>query len=489
MSAQRLATVAARGAVVTLAGQIARLFIQLIGIVILARMLLPEDFGIVVMVAAVIGIGELVRDFGLANAAIQTPHLSRRQRDALFWINTGLGGILALVTVVVAPLIAGLYDDDRLIAVTRALAVVFLLNGLATQHRAGLARSLRFNALAVVDSAAPAVGLCMAIVTAHLGWAYWALVAQQITIALIGAASVLALGGWVPGLPRRTSGLMPLLGYGLNLLGAQLVAYVGRNADSVVIGVRFGAEQLGIYDRAFQLVMAPLNQIQAPASKVAVPILSRLQNERERFRAFLLLGQSILLHALMPLFFLGAALALPLITVVLGSPWVQSAPVFQILAIAATARIAGYATFWVGLSKGLTRVSLYVAMITTPLLILAVIAGSNFGIVGVAIGFAIVNIVMWPVGVFMYGRLAAAPAAALFGNGLVAFIGYGVPAGVAFGITLWIGRGLGELGLIAVGTAGYLVALAIEMLCWPRLRRDALGVVRSRRHLRRYVSN
>ncbi|MFF2371025.1 lipopolysaccharide biosynthesis protein [Agromyces sp. NPDC058110] len=485
--AQPLASMAARGAVVTLTGQIIRMVVQLLGIAVLARLLVPADFGVVVMVAAVIGIGELVRDFGLSNAAIQTPHLTRRQRDALFWINSGIGVLLALVVVIGAPLIAALYDDDRLTSVTRMLALVFVLNGVATQHRAGLARAMRFRALAVVDAVTPVLGLCVAVITASLGWAYWALVAQQITIAAAGAVAVIVIGRWLPGLPRRTSGLAPLLGYGLNLLGAQVISYVGRNADSVVIGIRFGAGPLGLYDRAFQLVMAPLNQIQAPASKVAVPVLSRLQGDPERFRAFLLLGQSIMVHTLMPLFFLAAAVAAPLVPIVLGNGWSGSIPVVQVLAVAAIARIAGYATFWVGLSRGYTRVSLYVALITTPLLIVAVLVGSAGGIVGVAIGFAAVNLVMWPVGILLYSRLAEAPGAALFVNGIVPFLGYGLPAVVAYVITGMVAPPLGDWGTLGVGVAAYLAGVAIVLACWPRLRREAVAVLRSRRHLKRYV--
>ncbi|WP_022894020.1 lipopolysaccharide biosynthesis protein [Agromyces subbeticus] len=485
--AEPLASLAAKGAVVTLAGQITRLIVQLAGIAILARLLLPEDFGLVVMVAAVIGFGELVRDFGLSNAAIQTPHLSRQQRDSLFWINLGIGALLAVATAAAAPLIAGLYGDERLVAVTRALAVIFVLNGLATQHRAGLARSLKFTALAVIDAVTPLLGLGVAITTAYLGWAYWALVAQQVTIAAVGAVSVIAIGRWWPGLPRRTTGLMPLLKYGMNLLGAQMIAYLGRNADSVVIGVRLGAQPLGYYDRAFQLVMAPLNQIQAPASKVAVPVLSRLQGEQERFRSFLLLGQSILVHTLMPAFLIAAALAAPLVSLVLGPAWAASIPVVQILAVAAAVRIAGYATFWVGLSKGFTRVSLYVALISTPLLIVAVLVGSAAGIVGVAIGFAVVNVVMWPVGIYIYGRLAAAPAAALFKNGSVALAGYGAPALAAFGLVTAVESSFADWVLLAGGLGVYGVFLTIAMVCWPQLRGDARRVIRSGRHLRRYV--
>src|SRR5829696_6310068 len=131
---------AARGALVTLAGQAARIVVQLASVVILARLLDPGDYGVLAMVLAVVGVGEIFRDFGLSSAAVQAKDLTVAQRDNLFWINTAIGVVLAVLVFASAVPLAVLYDEPVLRDVTRVLAVTFVLNGLATQFRADLVR-------------------------------------------------------------------------------------------------------------------------------------------------------------------------------------------------------------------------------------------------------------------------------------------------------------------------------------------------------------
>src|SRR5690606_2130147 len=181
---------AARGAAVTLSAQLGKIIIQVTSVVILARLLTPHDYGLIAMVIAVIGIGEVFRDFGLSSAAIQAPTLSTPQRDNLFWINTAIGVALAVVVYFGAGLLAVAYRQPDLVPITQALSLTFLLNGLATQYRASLIRALKFRLLAVADIAAPTVALVVAIGVGVAGWGYWALVAQQLTSAVVLLAVV-----------------------------------------------------------------------------------------------------------------------------------------------------------------------------------------------------------------------------------------------------------------------------------------------------------
>jgi O-antigen/teichoic acid export membrane protein len=174
-AAEGLGSRAARGAAVTLGAQGIKILVQLASVIVLARLLSPTDYGLVTMVVAIIGVGEIFRDFGLSSAAIQAPTLSRGQRDNLQWINTGIGLVLAGTVFASAGLIAQLYGHEQLVPLAQVLSVTFLVNGFATQYRADLIRRMRFRALALADVAAPVVALGVAIVGALLGWGYWAL--------------------------------------------------------------------------------------------------------------------------------------------------------------------------------------------------------------------------------------------------------------------------------------------------------------------------
>lgn len=139
---------AARGALSTVAGQVIRLAVQLVGVVILARLLGPTDYGLIAMVVAIVGVGEVLRDFGLSSAVMRAESLSVTQRNNLFWINTLIGAVLTIAIILLSNPIADLYGQPELVGICIAISFTFLLNGMATQYRAGLARNLKFGYLA-----------------------------------------------------------------------------------------------------------------------------------------------------------------------------------------------------------------------------------------------------------------------------------------------------------------------------------------------------
>jgi PST family polysaccharide transporter len=481
--ARSLGSIAARGAVTTITGQVARIGIQLGGLLILTRLLSIEDYGVFAMVTVVIGIGEVFRDFGLSTAAVQASTLSRPERANLFWLNAALGLALALVGFLAAPLVAFLYGDDRLLLVMQILASTFLLNGLSAQYRADLNRSLRFAALATVDVTAAALGLGTAIALALLGFGYWSLVAQQVVYALLAVILVAILAGWFPGWVSRKTSIRPLVTYGSHLVVSQLITYIGRNADTVILGARLGAAPLGLYNRAFQFILLPLNQINAPATKVAVPVLSRLRDDKERFDAFILHGQTVLLHVLVAAFAFAAAVAQPLIVLLLTEKWAPLVPVFQVLTVVGVARAASYPTYWVALSKGLTKVSMRLSIVSAPLLVLAAFVGSFWGVMAVAVSVAIVTLALWPIGLWIYGRHSDAPVKRMFVNGCVAILGYGVCALGAFLVMLPFGQ-LIEIARLGIGLGGYATTFVLVLLVWPTFRRSVVAVIKSRSLLR-----
>ena len=464
-------------------GQLLRLLIQLITLVVLSRLLAPEDFGFIAMTTAIVGLGELIRDLGLSSASIQARDLSRQQRTNLFWLSTVIGLLVAAAVAAAAPLVAAFYDEAALVTVTLALAVTFALNGASAQHKASLARDLRFRALAVVETISPLAAATLAICLAMSGWSYWSLVVQQIALALIGLLLVLVIARWLPGLPRRTDGMRPLLTYGFHLLGAQVVAYFSRNIDTVVLGQRFGATAVGLYSRAFELVINPLNQVNAPSSKVAVPILSRLQEDSQRYNAFLLRGQKVMLMAVIPVLAAAIATAEPLIDIVLGPSWGQVAPLFQILAVAGIVRICAYATYWIALSRGATKISLYVNLIAVPVYGGCVLAGSLFGVTGVAIGFATASTITWAIGLIWYTRAAAAPGWRLL-TGALRIVLAVVPATAAAWAVSLVPAISGTITELAAGLGAFALVFSLTVLLARPVRSDFMEAVAVIRLLR-----
>jgi PST family polysaccharide transporter len=153
---------------------------------VLARLLVPKDFGLVGMVTAFIGFLGLFKDAGLSMATVQRGSVTHAQTSTLFWINVGLGFLLAGLGALAAPLLAWFYSEPRLLWVTIALGSGFVFNGAGAQHRAILQRSMRFVAIAVIDAVSLVVSLAVAIGMALAGRGYWALVMSNVIPPAVG---------------------------------------------------------------------------------------------------------------------------------------------------------------------------------------------------------------------------------------------------------------------------------------------------------------
>ena len=468
---------AVRGAAVTSAGQGLRILIQLASVVIMARLLSPTDVGLFAMVMSVAGIAEVFRDFGLSQAAVQAPVLTTQQRNNLFWINSAMGAALAVAVFLSSWGIAALYGVEELAPLAQLASIAFLLNGLATQFRASLNRSLRFTALSTTDVTAALVGLGVGVGAALAGAGPWALVAQLLGVAFATLVLVAIFASWLPGLPRRGVPMGGLIRFGWNMVATQLVTYVGNNVDTVVIGVRFGASQLGIYNRAFHLVMNTANQLRAPITSVAVPILSRLQGEGARYWDFVRVGQVGLGYTIVVVlaFLIGAAV--PVTALLLGPRWAEAAPVLSLLATAAVFQTLNSASFWVYVSKGITGPLFRYNLVSVTIKIACILIGSQWGMIGVAVGYAIAPALSWPISLLWISRVIDGVPTRILAWGIVRMsllAGWGALA--AYGaVTLTDPWGIWfQVPAAAIATvAAYAVAAVL-----PVVRRD-LGELRT----------
>lgn len=383
-----------RGGAVTFAAQGAKFFLQLGSTMVLARILTPQDFGLIAMVTAVTGFIMVFKDLGLSMATVQKAEINHGQVSTLFWINVAISAVLTLITLAFAPAIAWFYNDPRLIAVTAALSTAFLFGGLTVQHQALLRRQMRFTAVSTIDVASMAAGILAAILCGWAGMGYWALVWMQIATAATNAAGVWITSGWRPGWPVRRSGVRSMLAFGGNLTGFNIVNYIARNLDNVLIGRFCGAQPLGLYSRAYSLLLFPIGQITAPMTAVAVPALSRLQHEPERYRNFYLRAIKMIAYITIPMVTAMGVLSNEIVEVILGKQWIAAGPIFMILAVTALMQPVGGTVGWVYVSLGQTGRMFTWACLATPLILLSFLLGLPWGAIGVASGYSICNCIL-----------------------------------------------------------------------------------------------
>ena len=471
---------AARGALVTVSGQIARIVIQLASVIVLSRLLAPHDYGLMAMGLVVVGVGEIFRDFGLSSAAIQAPHLSKQQRDNLFWINTAIGILLALIVIASAPLLALAFRQPDLEPLVRILAGTFVLNGLATQYRADRTKALRFGVLAASDLSAALAGLTIAILGALAGWGYWALAAQQLTTAGVSLAVVAISARWIAGPPRRGAEMGGLLRFGWHMVGTQLTGYLSNNIDTVLVGIRFGTAPLGYYNRAYQLLMQPLGLLRAPTTTVALPVLSRLHAEPLRFAEYVVRGQLALGYTLVAGLGFVAGAATPLVTLMLGSRWIPSAPILTLFAAAGAFQTLAYVGYWIYLSRGLTGALFRYTLVTSLIKAVCIVVGSIFGIYGVAIGFAVAPAIAWPLSIFWLSRLTPIPTRTLMTGALRMILLTSISAGAVNAGTI-LTHGLASVWQCAIALGIWAAVYALAFAVVPIVRRDVRAVLSTAR--------
>lgn len=467
-----------------LAGQVGRIALQIGSVAVLARLLTPEDYGIVAIALALVGIGEIFRDAGLSTAAVRAPTLDHGQRTNLFWINTAMGVVLAALAYAASPLVAAAFSTPDVEPVVEALAVTFVINGAAAQYRADLNRRMRFHSLVAVDLGSQLAGTMLAIVVAWRGAGYWALVVQQIVACLVVLMGCVALARWAPGRPQRSADVRPMVRFGMGMLTSQVIGYLNSNVDTLVIGRRLGAQDLGYYNRAYQLVMRPLSQLRSPTTSVALPVLARLSDDVEASNAFLVRSQLALGYTLVPLTAMMAGAAAPLVAVFLGEQWAPVVPIFALLAVAGTIQNVDFVALWVFLGRGLTRHLVWFSLVSLVIKVVCVLVGVHWGVVGVAAGFAIAPALWWPLSIWWLSRVTPMPTGALYSGAtriLVCAVAAGCSASLAVRLTAHLSDVLQLCVAAGAAAAAYLAACLV-----PVIRRDALAVVAlGRRGLRR----
>jgi O-antigen/teichoic acid export membrane protein len=392
---------AVRGTLARVCAQSANLALRVGSLAVLARLLDPKDFGLVGMVAALTGILSLFRDFGLSAASVQHASVTEEQTSTLFWINVLVGALLSVATAVSAPIVASFYHEPRLYWVTIAMASTFLFNALGIQHSARLQRELRFTALSIIDTGSWVAGTALAIGGAKAGWGYWALVAMAVAAPLSATIAFWVATAWVPRLPSRTAGIGSMIRFGGTLTINGIVVYIGSNFEKVLLGRYWGADAIGIYGRAYQLIRIPTDTLTGAIGEVAFSALSRLQDEKARLRSYFLKGYSLVLALTLPATVACGVFAPDLIGFVLGPKWKEAAPIFRILTPTILVFALANPLAWLLTAIGMVMRGVKMSLVIAPLMIGSYFIGLPYGPKGVAFAYSTV-MVLWLVPVTLW---------------------------------------------------------------------------------------
>ncbi|MFJ4039433.1 oligosaccharide flippase family protein [Microbacterium sp. NPDC090007] len=389
------------GALALLCAQWGKYAVQVGGIILLARLIDPADFGLVSLGLALAGFAAVLGDFGLSLAALRAPSLSPAQRDLLFWINTGVGVAAAAAVTVAAGPASAAFGDPRLASVLLLLAPAFALRSASVQYRVELNRSGRLGTLAAVEFCGDALGLVAAAVLAVNGYGVVGLSAQGTIAAAITLAAAVCCAGWMPRLPRRGVAVRSLLAFGGNTFVVHLLNYASANVGTVAVGAISGSGLLGLFSRANQLVNLPLEQLASPLTRIVIPALARANGADEvqdRLRRF----QVLLCFPVLGYLSLLASTAAPAIHLILGAGWEPAAVFVPVLAVGAVFQTVGYVGYWAFVARGRPGLILGAEAVGRSVMIVLAVLWAPGGPLWVAGAIALGHAMVWVGSTFVF---------------------------------------------------------------------------------------
>ncbi|HEY0267329.1 MAG TPA: MOP flippase family protein [Rhizomicrobium sp.] len=363
-------------------------FFQVAFSVVLARLLSPREFGVVGMLLVFTGFAQALADGGLSSALIYRQDATEVHQSTVFWMQVGAGAVLSLLFYCGAPAIAAFYGIPLLEPLSRLVAWTFIIQALGLVQSALLMKQFRFKAVAAATLGSTVLSGVAAVLLAKSGYGIWALAWQGLVS--ISAMTILLwlLSEWRPRFVFDRAAARDMGSYGIYLLGYGSLNYWLRNGTNLLIGKAIGAHGLGIFSRAYTLMLLPLNNVSAVFGQVLFPALVQVQNDMPRFRQHYMMATRLIALVTFPLMVGVAALAEPLILLLLGRKWAEVIPILQILSFVGLFQSIIHPTGSAYNALGKTKALFHLTVLLTAALLLIMVPALRLGIVGVTYAYA-----------------------------------------------------------------------------------------------------
>ncbi|WP_162054845.1 lipopolysaccharide biosynthesis protein [Pontibacter pamirensis] len=470
-----------KGGFSTIAGQVFSFVINISSTIILARLLTPDDYGLVAMVTAVTGFITIFNDLGLSSAVIQKENINQQQVSAVFWINVIISLGIAIIVALLAPFLVHFYDEERLFYMTIVFSVGIFISGLSLQHSALLKRQMKFQNLALIQAINSFLSILCGVLLAWFGFGYWAIVAIMVLFPSFNTLAFWIACDWRPSFTFKAYNVKSFVKFGAGITGFDLINYFSRNMDNVLIGKYIGSVALGLYTKAYQLLLLPITQLRNPLNSVALPALSTLQNDREKYKSYYKRFLFILAFFSMPAVVFMAVFSEELILIVLGDQWIAASSIFQILALAAFIQPTLGTIGLVMITTGDTKRYFIWGCINAVLVVTAFFIGVQWGVDGVAKAYvAVTYLLLFP---SLYYSLQGSPVPVpLFLKEISLPALFSITCGVAMYFFRYYFESLHEIILCA---SGFFIGAVLYLLLWftSRASRERAKQVLEIRHV------
>jgi len=440
--------------------------------VILARLLMPDDFGSIGMILVFTTFMGIFADTGFGSALVQRSDITEYHIQSVFWFNVVTGVLLSGIMYLGAPFVAAFYRVPILLHLTRGLAPVFILSTAGVVPAALLQRRMQFNRLAQTSIVATFVSGVLGVTLALLGAGVWSLVAQSLSSYMSIVALNWFFSAWRPRPMFNWNALRELWGYASNLLGFNLINYWARNTDNILVGKFFGPAALGYYARAYGFMLLPTSQIVSVITDVMFPAMSSIKGDRARVRGIYLRAIGVISFLTFPIMGGLLVVAEPLVLAVYGAKWAAMIPLLRILVLVGAVQSLVSSTGWLYLSQGRTDWLFRWGVVRSSILVAAIVLGTLLGSVEwVAVCYAVANLLLLYPDTMIPGRLVDMGAHHLFRAVSGPLAASAIMVMLVYVLSLWLPPGVQNwLALILLTTVGVLayggLVVSLRLPAW-----------------------
>lgn len=377
-----------RGVKWSVIDQVVRQLVTLVISGVLSRLLTPAEFGLLGMVTVAIGFLQVLKDIGLGSSIIQKQGITSEEQSTIFWLNLILGAVMAVVLVIIAPFIAAFFDEPQLTLLIRVMSINFIISSMAIVPDALIMKAIDFKSYFFRNFGTTVLGGVLGILMAFKGYGVWALIGQSLLTTTAGLFISFGMIKWRPQFIFKIGLLKSHLRYSAPLLADSSINYWVRNIDNLLVGKYLGAVQLGIYTRAYNLMLLPIRQISSTLSRVMFPSFSLIQHDKEKMWEQYCKMMSLVAMISFPVMVLLGVYAREAILIVYGHQWMEVVPIFKILCFLGAAQSIATIAGPVYYSTGKTALLFRVGLVTKTIMIAGIVGGLIYGgLIGMVWGY------------------------------------------------------------------------------------------------------
>lgn len=381
------------------------LLIQFIANIILARLLTPNDFGLIGMIMVFIALSNTIVDSGFGAALIQKKEVSQDDYSTIFYVNLIIAVLLFCLLFITAPLISGFYNQIELTNILRFLGIVLILNAFNIIQITKLTKNVDFKKIAKVNVISTVLACIISIVLAINGFGVWSLVVQMISIALFRSLLLWIWNTWRPSMVFSLSSLRNLFGYGSRLLFSALLDTLYTNIQTVIIGKVFTVRDLGFYAQANKMSDVPASTISGVVSQVTFPVFAKLQDDLVKMKNGVQKSLKSLVFLNFPIMVLLIIIARPLFLILFTEKWNDSVPYFQILCMSGMLLALHITNLNILKAIGRSDIFFKLEIIKKIIGIVAIAIGIQYGINGMLYSIVITSYICFGINAYFSGRL------------------------------------------------------------------------------------